>query len=51
MRFAFRANGPTTEVGEGDVVAKQVDPKPTPPEAPTTYWGDPQEAKGAENGK
>ena len=33
------------------VVGNPVSPKPTPPKAPTTYWGDPKEEKGAENGK
>ena len=41
----------TTEGGEEKVVAHQVSPKPPPPEAPTAYWEDPREEKGAEIGK
>ena len=46
MGFAHRQKGPTTEGGEENVVAKKVSPKPPPPKAPTTYWGDPKDAKG-----
>ena len=51
MGFAFWKKEPTTEVGDGEVVAKQVAPKAPHQKAPTTYCGDQKEEKGAEKGK